>query len=132
MSIGCNRLLAERRVGQVLARQSAGSSSQTTRAANTGSKVFNVSHIQGKLTTSSGKTIRELPRFEYAQQLGPREQRSLRYPLPIDAEMPVVTQVYYIHYPFMYVSGIIFVFYHHVFLPQIAGAPDLRSSVSYD
>lgn len=57
--------------------------------ANSGSKVFNVSHVEGKLTTASGKTVRDLARYEYGQQLGAREQRSFRYPLPIDAEMPL-------------------------------------------
>ena len=77
-----------------------GSTDLVVALANAGSTMFNVSHIEGKLTTSTGKTVKELPRYEYGQNLGPREQRSFRFPVPIDAEMPLgeytlVAQAYY-------------------------------------
>jgi len=77
-----------------------GSTDLVVALANIGSKMFNVSHVTGKLTTASGKTARELKLYEYGQQLGPREQRSFRYPLPIDAETPLgeytfVAQAFY-------------------------------------
>jgi len=77
-----------------------GSTDLVVALANIGSKTFNVSHITGKLTTATGKTARELKLYEYGQQLGSREQRSFRYPLPIDAETPLgeytfVAQVFY-------------------------------------
>ncbi|KOO21140.1 hypothetical protein Ctob_001834 [Chrysochromulina tobinii] len=53
---------------------------------NNGNKMFNMSHIVVKLRTSDGTLYKDLGRFEYGQPLGPREQRSFRYPLELDAE----------------------------------------------
>lgn len=57
--------------------------------ANSGNKMFNVSAIEAKLLTLGGKFVAKLDRTEYGQPLGPFEQRSFRYPLPISAEMPL-------------------------------------------
>ena len=55
--------------------------------ANSGSSMFNVSHIEGELMDAEGKTIvLSLGKTEYGQSLGPREQRSFRFPMPLDAE----------------------------------------------
>lgn len=67
---------------------------------NSGPKGFNVSHIEGKLLTLAGKKAKDLPTYSYGQTLSAREQRSFRYPLPLDAETPLgeytlVAQVYY-------------------------------------
>lgn len=68
--------------------------------ANSGVKMFNVSHIEAQLLTATGKQVLKLDRYEYGQPLGPREQRSFRYPLVIDAETPLgeytlVARAYY-------------------------------------
>lgn len=55
--------------------------------ANGGAKMFNVSHVEGRLLDAAGKLVTRLPRFEYGQPLGPLEQRSFRYPVELDAEM---------------------------------------------
>lgn len=54
---------------------------------NAGDKMFNVSHIEGRLVDGAGKLVLALPRFEYGQSLGPLEQRSFRFPIELDAEM---------------------------------------------
>lgn len=55
--------------------------------ANAGAKMFNVSHVEARLLDANGKLALKLPRSEYGQSLGPLEQRSFRYPIPLDAEM---------------------------------------------
>jgi len=66
-----------------------GTSDLVIALANGGAKNFNVSAIEGQLLTTGGKLVRRLERYEYGQSLGPHEQRSFRYPLPISAEMPL-------------------------------------------
>ena len=68
--------------------------------ANGGAKMFNVSHVEARLLDASGKLALKLPRFEYGQPLGPLEQRSYRYPIPIDEEAALgeYTLVAKVHY----------------------------------
>jgi len=54
--------------------------------ANGGSKMFNVSHVEGRLLDAAGALAVALPRFEYGQPLGPLEQRSFRFPITLDKE----------------------------------------------
>jgi len=68
--------------------------------ANGGAKMFNVSHVEGRLLDANGKLATRLPRFEYGQSLGPLEQRSFRYPVTLDAEMALgeyklIAKIYY-------------------------------------
>jgi hypothetical protein len=68
--------------------------------ANSGSKMFNVSHVEGQMLDGAGKLALTLPRVEYGQSLAPQEQRSLRYPITLDKEAPLgeytlVAKVYY-------------------------------------
>ena len=66
-----------------------GTTDMVVALANGGAKMFNVSAIEASLLTPSGKLVAKLDRYEYGHSLGPREQRSFRYPLPISAEMPL-------------------------------------------
>jgi hypothetical protein len=54
--------------------------------ANAGNKMFNVSHVEGRLLDAAGALAFALPRFEYGQPLGPHEQRSFRFPITLDKE----------------------------------------------
>lgn len=68
---------------------------------NSGSKMFNVTHIEGELMDADGKlTVLSLPKYDYGQSLGPREQRSFRFPMELDAEQKLgeytlVARIYY-------------------------------------
>lgn len=53
---------------------------------NNGAKMFNMSHVDVQLLSADGKVYKELGRYEYGQPLGPREQRSFRYPMELDAD----------------------------------------------
>ena len=66
-----------------------GSTDMVVALYNSGASMFNVSHIEAELLTPAGKSVAKLDRYEYGQPLGPREQRSFRYPMPISAEMPL-------------------------------------------
>jgi hypothetical protein len=55
--------------------------------ANSGGKMFNVSAIEGVLENEDGVTLQKFKRWEYGEPLGPREQRSFRYPFKIDGEI---------------------------------------------
>ena len=48
--------------------------------ANLGSKMFNVSAVDCRLDTADGALAQKLKRQQYGENLGPREQRSFRYP----------------------------------------------------
>ena len=56
--------------------------------ANMGSKMFNVTHIEGELQDAkgSGEVLISLGRTDYGQSLGPKEQRSFRFPMALGAE----------------------------------------------
>jgi hypothetical protein len=56
---------------------------------NGGSKMFNVSRIEARLTATSGGRTVKLDTYEYGQSLGPNEQRSFRFPMPLDRETPL-------------------------------------------
>lgn len=55
--------------------------------ANAGAKMFNISHIEGRLLDAEGALKLALPRYEYGQPLGPLEQRSFRFPINLSDEM---------------------------------------------
>jgi hypothetical protein len=67
-----------------------GSSSDMLAALNNvGSKMFNVTHIEGKFFDAAGSVIFKLARYDYGQPLGPHEQRSFRYPLVLPNDAPL-------------------------------------------
>ena len=51
-----------------------------TALVNSGGKMFNVSKIEGSLQQLDGKVLQKLKKYEFGEPLGPREQRSYRYP----------------------------------------------------
>lgn len=66
-----------------------GTSDMLVALANTGSKMFNITHIEGKLLNAEGKQVIKLGRYDYGQSVGPREQRSFRYPMTLSEEAPL-------------------------------------------
>lgn len=77
-----------------------GSTDLLVALSNSGSKMFNVSRVEGKLLTGDGKLVVKLPSFEYGQPLGPREQRSFRFPIVLEeeaklGEFTLTTSIYY-------------------------------------
>lgn len=54
---------------------------------NSGSKMFNVTKITGVVQDLSGKELFKLKKHEYGEPLGPRQQRSFRYPFVPNAEL---------------------------------------------
>ena len=69
--------------------------------ANSGSTMFNVTHIEAELMDADGKQILlNFGKYDYGQSLGPREQRSFRFPMPLDKEQALgdytlVARAYY-------------------------------------
>ena len=69
--------------------------------ANSGSTMFNVTHIEAELMDADGKQILlTFGKYDYGQSLGPREQRSFRFPMPLDKEQALgdytlVARAYY-------------------------------------
>ena len=66
-----------------------GTSDLLVALANGGSKMFNVTNIDVTLTSANGHPTLKLGPVVYGQSLGPREQRSFRYPLELDEETPL-------------------------------------------
>ena len=66
--------------------------------------MFNVTHIEGELQDAkgSGEVLISLGRTDYGQSLGPKEQRSFRFPMALGAEeklgeYTLVARVYYMN-----------------------------------